>query len=358
MRSPVKKHRAPPLFLVGSLWHTRFTRNGKRTQRSTGAWANQHALAEQIAWGMYCGETLVATLLALGREWLDTHETVVSPAHLRNVNAFVRRGLYDLGGIRIDRITTEDVERARNRHLERYAAATTNQWLRTLRLLYGWALRRNMIDRIPWRVSPIKLQKKPKVILPAAKACAWLDAVDAAAGPRWGIATAVKMSLALGLRESESLSSRWEWIDWERSSYCPGITKGREAVPLPMPPWLALHLQSRKKPEGLIVVSPRGGAYAAGATRAVIIKANVAAGVVGLSVHKLRNTFATRLSEDGMPIQGIQQLLRHKDIKTTAGYLEVNLEGAAAAQARIAQRLGLAREGREIGGAEVSEVRP
>jgi integrase len=169
--------------------------------------------------------------------------------------------------------------------------------------------------------------------------------------------TAVKMMVGLGLRESEALSSRWEWIDWERLTYTPGITKGKEAAPLPMPSWVVDHLGSRKVVEGLIVVSPRGCQYTPGITRDVILKANVSSGVVGLSAHRLRGSFATRLSEAGMPIQSIKLLLRHRDIRTTERYLEVNLDGAAKMQEEIGERLGLNRIGRINGEAERTDAR-
>ncbi len=353
----MKKGFGPSLILDGKIWHYRFQRAGDRKQRSTHT--TIRARAEEIASAAFQGESPKPTVKEHAENWRETHEGIVSAAHLRNMGYFVRRHLYHLGETRIDQVTTEDVERARKLHLVRYSPASTNQWLRNLRLLYGWAIRLGLIEKIPWRVGMIRLQKSPRAILPAAKATSWLAAVDAAAGDRWGVAAVIRLALGLGLREREAIAARWEWVDWERHTFTCGESKGKETVPLPVPEWLLEYLRPRKQPEGLIAPSPRGGQYTAGITWKTIQKANAAAGVVGLSAHRLRGSYATLLSECGMPIQGIQQMLRHKDIKTTAAYLEVNLEQAAGVQEEVARRLGLAWQGwRKNGGPGETDVRP
>jgi integrase len=72
-------------------------------------------------------------------------------------------------------------------------------------------------------------------------------------------------------------------------------------------------------------------------------KVNVQLGIKGLTPHRLRGTYATLLSEMGVPVQDIQKIMRHKDIKTTMAYLETNLERVRKAQNDLAQRTGMAR---------------
>ncbi len=345
-RIPTSKFRGPAVFRVGSaVWHYRFQRDGVRIQRSTHE--TDRNRAEELAWSAYGGLQTVPTLAELAEKWEIAHESTTSPEHRRSVCIFRRLHLYDLGEMRVDRIRTEAVEEARNLHLANHAAATANHWLRILKLLCNWAMKRDLIRTVAWRVKPLKVQKKPRVTLPTSKASAWLAAVDAAAGARTGIKTAIRLMLGLGLRESEALSSRWDWVDWERSIYTPGITKGREAVALPMPAWLVDHLEPLKTPQGLIVVSPRGGSFSPQATRSTIIKANRAAGVVGLTPHRLRGTYATLLSESGVPVQDIQRVMRHKDSATTIGYLELDQSRTILGQEEIARRMGFKSDKRQ-----------
>ncbi len=349
-----RKAPGPSLFLDGRIWHYRFTRDGVRIQRSTKT--TIPGRAERIAWLAYYGEKAIPTLGVLAREWVEAHFLTHSPGHVRSVGVFLRNHLYGLGSVRIDMLTTDLVEAARARHLASgRAPASVNLWLRILKLLCNWAVKREVISKVPWRVKMLKLQKKPRATLPVAKEMAWLAVVDRICGQRVGIAAAIRMMLAFGLREREALTARWEWIDWERSVYRPGETKNREADPVPMPPWLVDHLHPRKKPAGLIVVSPRGGAYAPGATRAVILKASAEVGVYGMSPHKIRNSFATRLSVEGVPLPDIQEAMRHKDSRTTLGYIEKDMGRVAKAQEEIARRAG--HYGRDIGGTRGSKPR-
>ena len=346
------KRVGPSLFLDGSIWHYRFTRDGVRIQRSTKTTIPSRA--ERIAWLAYFGEKAIPTLAVLAREWIEAHVLTHSRGHVRSVEVFLRNHLYGLGAVRIDMLTTDLVEQARNGHLTGgRALASVNLWLRILKLLCNWAVKREVITKVPWRVKMLKLQKKPRAILPVDKEMAWLSAVDRICGKRVGIAAVIRMMLAFGLREREALTARWEWIDWERSTYRPGETKNREADPVPMPPWMVDHLQPGRKPEGLIVVSPRGRAYAPGATRAVILAASAEVGVYGLSPHRLRGSFATRLSVEGVPLPDIQEAMRHKDSRTTLGYIEKDMGRVAKAQEEIARRAG--HYGREIGGTRSSK---
>jgi integrase/recombinase XerC len=152
-------------------------------------------------------------------------------------------------------ITTLDVELARNLYLLTHKPASANHWLRIVKMLTMWAVKRGMLAAMPWQVSMLKVQKHPRSILPRAAARAWFSAVDEANEHAPGIGTAVRLMFGLCLREGEVITARWEWIDWARKTYTLGITKGREAEPVPMAGWLREHLMVRCQPTGLIVAS-------------------------------------------------------------------------------------------------------
>lgn len=334
------------VFKKGEVWHYRFQVGGARVQRSTRL--RNRRTAEQYAQREYeaavvraNGGQPVPSLDELIDMWVKVHRPVASAAHIRSVDTFRRLHMYGLGGKAINSITTADVELARNLHLQDHKPASANHWLRILKLLTMWAVKRGALAGPSWRVSMLKVQKRPRATLALDVARTWFDAVDDAAKRTPAVATAVRMMFGLGLRESECASARWEWVDWQRATYTPGITKGREAEPVPMPSWLVEHLEPLRQAQGLIVVRENGKEFQSGFARQVMCKANSSCSLRGITPHRLRGTFATLLSEAGVPVQTIQRVMRHKSHATTMGYLEKNLDLAVKAQSEIGKRAGL-----------------
>lgn len=336
------------LFRVKKVWHYRFQVGGDRVQRSTRE--RTRAKAEPVADKAYAdavtranGGQPVPTMGELFRAWLSVQGPVSSAAHVRSVEVVHRLHMYDLGGLAVSDVTTEHIELARNRHLIGHKPATANHWLRVMKLIANWAVKRDVIPRLPWRVAMLKVQKRPRATLPLDVAKAWFDAVDAATLRAPTVGTAARLMFGLGLREGEAASARWEWIDWQRATYTPGITKGREAEPVPMPGWLVDHLAPRRASEGLIAPRADGTQHPPGFARKAMKIANARCATKGITPHRLRGTFATLLSEAGVPIQTIQGVMRHKSPLTTMAYLERRMETAALAQESIAGKIGFAR---------------
>jgi integrase len=331
----------------GKVWHYRFQVAGERVQRTTREKSKRRAAAiAQKAFDDAVvranGGEPVPTLRELIGDWLRIHRPIASAHHVRSVETFARLHLYGLGDRPVSAIGTEDVELARNEHLTTRKPATANHWLRIMKLVAMWAVKREIIAVLPWKVAMLKVQKRPRAILPIDVARTWLAEVDKAARRSPGVGTGVRLMFGLGLRESESSSARWEWIDWQRSTYTPGITKGREAEPVPMPRWLVEYLAPRRQDQGLIAPRADGSALPAGYSRRAMRAANAACSTKGITPHRLRGTFATLLSEAGVPIQTIQRVMRHKHPMTTMAYLEKNLDTAAQAQNRIGEKIGFA----------------
>ncbi|MDR5853040.1 site-specific integrase, partial [Caballeronia sp. LZ003] len=334
------------LFRVGKCWHFRFQVNGARVQRSTRESVKHKA--EVVAARAYHdaklwsrGREPVPTLRELFVKWIGANEPIVSGAHIKSMRTVARLHLYKLGDVSIDQLTNEAIEQARLEYLKTHSRASANHWLKSIKVVCNWAVRRNILPMVPWSVKLIKLQKRPRTTLPISMTAKWLIEVDAAAARRPGVSFAVRLMLGLGLREMETITARWEWLDWERGTYTPGRTKGREADPVPVPQWLLDYLQPTRQACGLIVTRTNGEAFKPGFTRRAMFAANAACEVVGLTPHRLRGTFATLLSEQGVPIQTIRRVMRHKDARTTMVYLEADLGSVVDAQARLSERMGL-----------------
>lgn len=351
------------LFKVGKVWHYRFQISCARVQRSTRETVKHKAdaVAEKAynrakLWAR--GDEEVPTLRALVVLWLDVHRPTVSAAHAKVVETFGRLHLFDLADVELDALTTELVEAARLEYLKTHAPASANQWLNVLKLLCRWAVRRKMIPSLPWSVKLLKVQKRPRAMLPVPHTTKWLAAVDESDSEFGPVAVAVRLMLGIGLREVETITARWEWMDWVRHTYTPGITKGREADPLPVPDWLYTYLAARRNPSGLIVCRSDGSPCRPGFTRKIMLAANAACGVGHITAHRLRGTFATLLSEEGAPIHMVKRALRHKSINTTMAYLETNMDLVTRAQQRIANIAGLDAENTKASGEKTANDAP
>jgi len=335
------------VFKVGRTYHYRFqVKPFARVQRSTRL--RDKGKAQVVADRAYDdaltranGGNPIPTLAELHAEWLAVRGAHSSAHHVRSVTSFGKLHMGAMAGRRIDQIDTDTVERARSALLADHSRATANHWLRILKLLVRWAVRREIVPRLPWDVAMLAVQKRPRAILPLSAVAAWFGAIDAQAGAASPVSIAVRLMLLLGLRESEAITARWEWFDWERDTYTPGKTKGKEAEALPLFAALVDYLAPLKKPDGLVVCLPDGAAVGAGFARWRIRAANTACSIKGITPHLLRGTIATAMSEAGAPVQDVQAYLRHKDVRTTMAYLERNMARITKAQAKIAEKAGL-----------------
>lgn len=335
------------VFRVGRIWHYRFQIGKVRVQKTTHE--RNRDLAEAVAKRIYAdaiirenGGQVIPTLSALIAEWVMVRAPTASASHRRNIDTFSRQHLYDLGDLPVSALSTLHIELARNEHLKTRAPASANHWLRNMKLIVNWAVNRDIIPKLPWQVKMLPVQKRPRVTLPIDTAKRWLDAIDAAT-TRNTVGTAVRLMFGLGLRESEAASARWEWIDVQRGTYTPGITKGKEAEPVSMPHWLIAHLAPIQQCVGLIAPRRNGTQHTPGYARRAMESANMTCDLQGITPHRLRGTFATLLAEHGVPIQEIQRVMRHKSPLTTMAYLERSRHSTARAQNDIGERIGFGR---------------
>ena len=335
------------LILRGDVWHYRFSVPGApRRMRSTKE--TRQGRAEAVALTAYeeamlraRGEEPVPTLEEAFKLWVKAHVLRKSVSHVANIERCGRLHLGELKTLLLNQVTTGAVEEELNRFLATHAPGSGNQWLTYLRIVCKWAIRRKMIRAVPFEVPETKLKKKAKVLIPTSKAEAWLAEVDALTEDEPGIAMVLRLMIGVGLRGAEARQARWEWLDLEREVYTPVDTKGGEAWPRPLPPWIVEELKSRAEPYGWMAPTLAGKAVTPGRVQRVFDAACRAIEIPRMVPHRLRATYATWLSEEGVPIQDIQVALEHKDIRTTAIYLGVDLGRVAQAQRRIAKKTGM-----------------
>ena len=343
----------------GGRWHCRFQVGGRRIARTTQEPLRNSARAEARARELRHeallrsqGKEPCPTVEGAFKLWCEhpVHVLRKSASHLANMERMGRLHLGELAGLRLFELTTRLVEDELGRFLQTHAASTGNQWITYLRIVCKWAIRRGMIVAMPFDVPEGKVRKKPRRLIPTGKAAEWLEEVRALTEHEPALYMVLLLMLGLGLRGSEARAARWEWLDLERSFYTPGDTKGGEAWPRPVPPWVLDILRVEAKASGWMCPTQAGKPATPGRVARVFHAACAAVGLPRLVPHRIRATYATWLSEQGAPIQDVQAALGHKDIRTTSVYLGVDLGRIAQAQKRIAQRTGL--DGRKSGAEE------
>ena len=349
---PTTAYRHGPISMIpsGDRWHCRWEINGQRKMRSTREPLRNMRKAEEVASKLYQADLLRSrgdepecTLAEAVPQWVWANR-FKSTSHRANVERFGRLHLGQLGGLMLTQVTTAQVEEWLRDLGDRLCPSSVNQCLTYLRIVCKWAVRRRMIRAVPFDVPEIKFKKKPKSLLPTARVGDWLAKVDSMTKHQPGPRFVLRLQVGMGLRPSEARRARWEWLDWEHKTYTPGDTKGGEAVPRPVPEWLLAYLKPHAKTSGWLVPTKRGSVVSATTLGRLVDNACKAIGIHRLTPHRLRATYATWLSEEGVPIQDIKEVLGHKDINTTAGYLGVDLSRVRAAQQRTAEKTGLSGE--------------
>jgi integrase len=291
-----------------------------------------------------CGVRRIPTLGEVREEWLRIHRAVHSIKHWRDVEMVSRLWvLPNLRTQRMDRITSGHALLLRSRMLEAgRSPVTVNGMLKVLKLLGNFAVRQEYINKLPFRVQFLRVQKKPRPTLAASQAQAFFAAVDRTArNPH--IPVMIRAMVGLGLRESEALGMRWEWFNPDQRTYTVGKAKGKEARVLPVPDWLwgAIHAMP-KTLSGWVFPAEDGKPHRSQFCKKALHRVCESLGLGHVTQHRLRATFATLHAEAGTPITEIQGMLGHKSITTTMIYVEQSIAAKRRAQDALGQKLGLA----------------
>ena len=128
-----------------------------------------------------------------------------------------------------------------------------------------------------------------------------------------------------GLRLDEVRNITWKDLDFDRKIIHLKTTKGDKERRVFLHKRLIETLESIGiKESGWIFLSQRGSKYNKRTIQQIVKHASRKVGIKkNITPHTLRHSFATHLLESGADIRYIQQLLGHKDLKTTQIYTHV-----------------------------------
>jgi len=128
-----------------------------------------------------------------------------------------------------------------------------------------------------------------------------------------------------GLRLDEARNLKWQDIDFDREIIHLKTAKGdKERVVFLHKNLIDALRVYEAKEEGPVFISQREGKYNKRTIQQIVKCASKKVGIKkNVTPHTLRHSFATHLLESGADIRYIQQLLGHKDLKTTQIYTHV-----------------------------------
>ncbi len=140
--------------------------------------------------------------------------------------------------------------------------------------------------------------------------------------------TMLKLSYGMGLRVSEIVNIKITDVDSKSMQVFIARGKGKKDRYANLPESILVQLRNyfkEYKPTEYLFQGQYGGQYSARTAQQIFKLALEKAKInKEVSFHSLRHSFATHLLENGTDIRFIQELLGHKDIKTTLLYTHVS----------------------------------
>lgn len=333
---------------VGRFWHYSLKVNGQRVHGSTRATDLPTARAvmedkrKELLNGQIRRSTLIVTLRELVQEWLTVHTTTFSQGHLASAECSLRRWVLPrVGGLPVKRLTTQEANALRVHMLEGGCSPTyANNTFRTLMAVCHYGVRAHYLQAVPFHLPKLKVQKKPRPVVPVVRMQDFLAAVDREArNPH--VPVLLRVMVGLGLRESEALGMRWAWFNPDLRTYTAGKTKSREPRTIPVPDWVWTAIDSLPRTlSEWVFPAEDGKPHRAQFTKKALQRVCAKLGLGNVTQHRLRATFASLHAEAGTPITEIQGMLGHRSVQTTMLYVETSLDAKRKAQDALSQRLG------------------
>ena len=140
--------------------------------------------------------------------------------------------------------------------------------------------------------------------------------------------TMLKLCYGMGLRLSEIINIKITDIDSQNMQVFIARSKGKKDRYVNLPQSILEQLRDYYKefrPQKYLFEGQNGGQYAKRSLQNVFKNALRKAGInKEVGIHSLRHSYATHLLEQGTDIRFIQELLGHRDIKTTLIYTNVS----------------------------------
>ena len=331
----------------GNVWHAHLKVNGQRIHFSTRATDLQTArkvLEEkrrELLEGQYRIQTRIPSLNELFDKWWAANHSVLGSKHLVTVECIFRKWVKPrLGATRIDLVTTQAVLEQRAHQLQagcsgRYA----NNTLQVLRLLLTFAIRIGLISRLPFEVTPLRLQQPPRAVVPVGRVLEFLQLWNAETSDTQK-RVMVRLMLFGGLRQEECYEARWAWLDPDHRAYTVGVSKSKRPRTIPIPAWMWDDLIALPRTTEWIFPAKDGKPHRPQFLKKTLAKVSDKFGL-HITQHSLRRSAATLLHQAGASAEITRQFLGHADLSVLQRYLFPEKDLKVKAIEALGRQLGL-----------------
>lgn len=231
------------------------------------------------------------------------------------------------GNTPLGKIKSLDIEEYKSRKTnDKLSGKTINNHLAVLRKCLNTAQEWSLIENVP-TIRFLKVQSF-KVDYLSEEECELL--LNKTKGV---IVEMILLALRTGLRFGELIALNWQDVNLDRkiltvdksiSKGLMGSTKSNKARYIPLSSDLTMALGAGINKSGFIFNNGNGQAMKQVPCCKALHRACRQAGVREIGWHLLRHTFASHLAQRGISLKAIQELLGHRDIRTTMRYAHLS----------------------------------
>ena len=268
------------------------------------------------------------TFSEFASEWFETYVKANNkPSEQYHKSMVLRVHLLPFfGKLELRNVTAEHVERYKAaKRASGLAAITINLHLGMLAKCLRTAIEWNRVKEMP-KIARLKVEQKMVSFLTPPESERLLAYARRHATEWHDI---ILLALRTGMRRGELLGLQWGDIDLERlkitvrHSMVMGLLgspkNGRFRI-MPMSPEVREMLAARTDKRGFVFQSVTGGASTKSTLDRNLRRICGGAGMAHVHWHTFRHTFASQLAASGLPLNIVQGLMGHSDIKMTMRY--------------------------------------
>lgn len=334
------------IYKRGKIWWLAYNIGGKRVQQSIGCCPKKIAeiaksdievkLAKNRA-GFFTEDRKLSDCFPEFLSHVAVHTKATTTRRYTQIIGHFQKFLQeeDPPPVNLSQIQPKMIETYKLHRLNFVKPQTVNYEIARIHRFFNYALELGYIQENP--TEKIKKIKRPPRKAPRFLSKEEIGSLLKECKPN--LAQIIRVLLNTGMRWGELQNLEWEDINWKKKQIQIRIKKywspkgGERKVP--MNDTVQRTLKNLPRLNGWVFTTKTGSQVRHSHTWARVKTACKKAGLVDVSIHTFRHTFASHLASRGVSLYLIQKLVGHRSIKTTEIYAHVFPDNLAAVVSRL-----------------------